>query len=104
MNINVFGSTGFIGSKFCSLYQNDIIKNDKFDYDVKTNEILYFISTVDNYNIHDDLFLDINVNLNVLMKTLSSIDKNNKELVFNFVSSWFVYGKNTNVPFKENDL
>lgn len=102
-NINVLGGTGFIGSRFCEL-NNSVIVNNRSDYSVKTDNVLYLISTIDNYNIHSDLFIDIDTNLNTLMKTLSSIDKQNKDFVFNFVSSWFVYGKNENTPFKENDL
>lgn len=102
-DINIFGGTGFIGSRFCELYPN-VILNDRNDYSVKSDEVLYFISTIDNYNIHNNLFLDIDTNLTTLMKVLSSIDRTNKNLVFNFVSSWFVYGKNQNTPFKEDDL
>jgi nucleoside-diphosphate-sugar epimerase len=36
------------------------------------------------------------------MKVLSNIDKDDKDIVFNFVSSWFVYGKNEVLPFNEN--
>ena len=99
----VFGGSGFIGSRFCELYPSSI-KNARHDHEIKSNNILYLISTVDNYNIHKDLFVDIDTNLNTLMKVLSNIDRSNKDLVFNFVSSWFVYGKNTNVPFREDDL
>lgn len=102
-NINIFGGSGFIGSRFCDLYPLTI-KNGRDDYVPKTNNILYGISTIDNYNIHNDLFLDIDTNLNVLMKVLSNIDRSDKNLVFNFISSWFVYGKNANTPFKEDDL
>lgn len=102
-NINIFGGTGFIGSRFCELYPN-VISNDRNDYSVKSDEVLYFISTIDNYNIHNNLFVDIDTNLTTLMKVLSSIDRTNKNLVFNFISSWFVYGKNQNTPFKEDDL
>jgi len=102
-NINVFGSTGFIGKRFSELYPM-VVRNDRNDHTVQTDEVLYFISTVDNYNIHQDLFIDIDTNLTTMMKVLSSVDRTNKNLVFNFVSSWFVYGKNENVPFKESDL
>lgn len=101
--VNIFGGSGFIASRFCELYPTTI-KNDRSDYAPKTNNILYGISTIDNYNIHNDLFLDIDTNLTVLMKVLSQIDRSDKDLVFNFISSWFVYGKNTNTPFKEDDL
>ena len=100
----MFPSTGFIGNRFCELNSTEVIRIPRDDYSPQSNQILYLISTIDNYNIHKDLFLDIDTNLTILMKVLSNIDHNNKELVFNFVSSWFVYGKNNNVPFKENDL
>lgn len=101
--VNIFGGSGFIGNRFCELYPSTI-KNDRDDYQPKTNNILYGISTIDNYNIHNNLFLDIDTNLTVLMKVLSNIDKTDKNLVFNFISSWFVYGKNQNTPFEEDDL
>jgi NAD dependent epimerase/dehydratase family enzyme len=49
---SIFGGTGFIGSKFCELYSDQIIKIDRNDYKPQSNNILYFISTVDNYNVH----------------------------------------------------
>jgi nucleoside-diphosphate-sugar epimerase len=98
-NINVFGGSGFIGGRFCELYKDNVIIQDRQDYKPKTNELLYFISTVDNYNIHKDLHLDINTNLNVLMNVLENIDK--EKATINFISSWFVYGKNDILPFNE---
>ena len=52
-NISVFGASGFIGFNFCKLYKNiNIIKKES---NIPTSsEVLYFISTVDNYNIHTD--------------------------------------------------
>jgi nucleoside-diphosphate-sugar epimerase len=100
----VFGSTGFVGNRFCELHGTEAIRIPRNDYVPQSNQILYLISTIDNYNIHKDLFLDIDTNLTILMKVLSNIDRTNKDLVFNFVSSWFVYGKNNNTPFKEDDL
>lgn len=100
-DINVFGSSGFIGGRFCEMYKSKTISQNRDDYKPQTNQILYFISTVDNYNIHSDLHLDINTNLNVLMSVLKNIDINDKDSVFNFISSWFVYGKNEVLPFNE---
>ena len=100
--ITVYGSTGFIGSRFCQLNENNVIKNKRDDYVTKSNEILYFISTVDNYNIHQNLEIDIDTNLKTLMKVLGSIDQK-EDVTFNFISSWFVYGKNYNIPFREDD-
>jgi nucleoside-diphosphate-sugar epimerase len=99
--ISVFGSKGFIGSKFCELHSDVSLPIYRDDYIPKSNNILYLISTIDNYNIHKDLHIDINTNLNVLMNVLENIDRNDKDLVFNFVSSWFVYGKNEVMPFDE---
>lgn len=102
--ITVFGGSGFIGKRFCDLYNEQVIIQDRSDYIPKTNNLLYFISTVDNYNIHRDLHLDINTNLTVLMSVLEKINKEDKNLVFNFISSWFVYGQNDKIPFREDDL
>ena len=55
--INIFGGTGFIGKRFCELYPNNTLVNTRDDYTVNTNNILYFISTIDNYNIHNNLFI-----------------------------------------------
>ena len=101
--INVFGGTGFIGSRFYELVSDQVVLNDRNDYIPKTNNILYFISTIDNYNIHADLHVDINTNLTVLMNVLENL-RNKPDVTFNFVSSWFVYGQNDKIPFKEDDL
>lgn len=90
--INLLGK-GFIGSHFCQLYP--CIVNEKYDFTPKTenvSDILYMISTVDNYNVKTSPYLDINTNLITLINVLENI-KNNKNIVFNFVSSWFVYGR-----------
>lgn len=99
--ISVFGSKGFIGSKFCELNSKSIISIDRDTYIPQSNKILYLISTIDNYNIHQNLHIDVDTNLSILMSVLENIDKNDKDLIFNFVSSWFVYGKNEITPFNE---
>jgi nucleoside-diphosphate-sugar epimerase len=101
--INIFGGTGFIGSKFCEIYSEEVLINGRDDYKPQSEEILYFISTIDNYNIHKDLHVDVDTNLTVLLNVLEHI-KNNSNATFNFVSSWFVYGQNDRIPFKEDDL
>lgn len=103
--ISIFGSTGFIGSRFSELYSNEIIRVPKHQYTSPTKNILYFISTIDNYHIHTNLHIDIETNLTVLMKMLESIKTTytpEEAPVINFVSSWFVYGQNENIPFKED--
>lgn len=99
--INVFGGSGFVGGRFCELTP-DVIVNDRDDYNIKTNDVLYFISTVDNYNIYDDPFIDIETNLTTLIKVLETIrNKQVGKLTINFISSWFVYG-NVQLPAREN--
>ncbi len=87
-DISVYGSTGFIGGRFCELY--DAIKIPREQRNPETNNILYCISTTTNHNIYEDLHVDINTNLNLLMEVLSHCK--NSDIVFNFVSSGFVYG------------
>lgn len=94
--INLFGC-GFVGGEFANQFQDNVIVNDRNDIVPKTNKILYTISTVDNYNIYDNPHLDIDTNLSLLISTLENCKSlYGNEFEFNFVSSWFVYGK---VPF-----
>lgn len=97
--VNVYGSTGFIGSNFCKLFPNDIIAQPREVNSPLTNNILYFISTTDNYNVFTDLHKDVNVNLTKLMSVLTECA--DKDITFNFISSWFVYGK-VDLPAKED--
>jgi len=98
---SLFGSSGFIGSRFCKLFPQETININRDDHKAKSNDILYLISTVDNYNVHKNLHVDIDTNLTVLMNVLENLDKN-EDIVFNFVSSWFVYGQNNEIPFRED--
>jgi nucleoside-diphosphate-sugar epimerase len=97
--INIFGK-GFVGSEFAKLYP-DAIVNARDDYTIKSDDVVYFISTIDNYNVLTDLHRDIDTNLNVLMSVLESA-KDRPDLTFNFISSWFVYGE-TPLPAKETN-
>jgi nucleoside-diphosphate-sugar epimerase len=94
--VNVLGA-GFVGSRYAELTPN-VLVNERNDYEVKTNEVLYFISTVDNYNVWENPYIDIETNLTTLIKTLESCK--GKDVTFNFVSSWFVYG-DVELPAKE---
>lgn len=92
--INVFGGNGFIGSRYCELTPN-IIKNDRDDYKIKTNEVVYFISTRHNNNILSNPYIDIESNLITLIKVLES-EKNNSNLIFNYISTrncWLLHGR-----------
>lgn len=100
--ISVYGASGFIGSKFIERYP-DSIAIPKTRNNTDTNNILYLISTTDNYNIFEKTHLDVDTNLTKLIDVLDSIS-HNENITFNFVSSWFVYGKNQTLPITENAL
>ena len=91
--INVFGGNGFVGSRYCELTKN-VIKNQRNDYetDLDADEIVYFISTISNYNVHTDPYVDIDTNLTTLIKVLELWRISKPHSTFNFISSWFVYG------------
>jgi nucleoside-diphosphate-sugar epimerase len=96
--ISVYGASGFVGSRFCNLYPNFIVKQNREERKPRTKEILYLISTVDNYNIHTNITLDVETNLKVLCEVLNYCRE--EGITFNFISSWFVYGE-TELPSKE---
>lgn len=98
--IQVFGGLGYIGSNYTKLTPGCII-NGKHDYtvDKSVTDIVYFISTISNYNVLSNPYVDIDTNLILLMKILEQCKDTN--ITFNFISSWFVYG-DTCVPADEN--
>lgn len=103
--INVFGASGFVGSEYLRTTRNPTLPNGRDDYSVRSDHCLYFISTVDNYNIHVDSSLDIHTNLIVLMKVLDNYRKvHHYEGCFNFISSWFVYGKDSGYGFGSHGI
>jgi len=101
MKINVYGSTGFIGSHFCNLYKDEVIQQSRDVNPPSSNNILYLISTTDNYNVFTDLHKDVVVNLTKLLSVLEECK--DKNITFNFISSWFVYGK-VDLPAKEDSF
>lgn len=98
--ISVFGGTGFIGGNFCKMYtrQTQIIPRNETKS--ISGHILYFTSTIDNYNVFKNVNLDINTNLNLLVNILEK-NKDISNFEFNFISSWFVYGEQKILPVKE---
>jgi len=100
MKVNLFGK-GFIGGEFVKAFP-DSVTNDRNDLFPKTNKILYFISTIDNYNVFTNPFLDIDTNLSLLIRVLENCRLTyGSGFEFNFISSWFVYGK-VESPVKED--
>jgi len=99
--ISVFGPTGFVGSHFTQKSRFKAIPIARHNSTSQSREILYLIGTVHNYNVFSDVNVDIDTNLKVLMNTLEASRNIYPDLVFNFVSSWFVYGPGE-IPFREN--
>lgn len=97
--ISVYGASGFVGSRFCNLYPHLVLKQGREERKPKANDILYLVSTVDNYNVHTNITLDVETNLKVLCEVLDYCREDN--FTFNFISSWFVYGE-TELPAKED--
>ena len=102
MKIDVFGASGFVGSNFVEKSQFDTVVIPRNSTSSSSAQILYLVGTTDNYNVFEDPLLDIETNLILLIKVLEDFKLSNPTAIFNFVSSWFVYGKGT-PPFKESD-
>lgn len=100
-DLQVFGGNGFVGSAFVRKNPLCVVKQRNDHVVDKDKDILYLISTVTNYNVKTDPYIDIETNLILLMKILSQFQNSDK--VFNFISSWFVYG-NTQMPATEESI
>ena len=68
--LSVYGGTGFVGGNFTRMYPDETIVIPREQREPESDEILYFISTVDNYNVHTNITLDVETNLKVLCETL----------------------------------
>jgi nucleoside-diphosphate-sugar epimerase len=98
LSIDLFGGTGFVGSNFYKLFKDEVYVHPRNHNVPYYKNILYMISTTDNYNVLEDPYKDINTNLIKLIDVLDNCK--NKDVIFNFISSWFVYG-DTDLPAKE---
>jgi nucleoside-diphosphate-sugar epimerase len=105
--ISIYGGTGFIGSNYYEKYKNKSVIIERNSRTPKSENILYFISTIHNYHVFDDPYKDIDTNLRILIETLEECKKLSKssgnKITFNFISSWFVYGE-TNLPAHEESI
>ena len=99
-NISVFGGTGFIGGTFCNLYPEDVVLVPKESRNFETQQVLYFISTTTNQSVFKDLHIDIDTNLSLFVDVLENCK--DRDIVFNFISSGFVYGNDV-IDAKETD-
>lgn len=86
--ISLFGGSGFILSNYARLYPEGFVELREC-FCPKYNDVLYGISTVDNYHpLKGDFHVDINTNLNHLMDVLPNVEGS-----FTFLSSWFVLNR-----------
>jgi nucleoside-diphosphate-sugar epimerase len=100
VKVSVFGGTGFVGSRFCASFP-ELAHVEPRDAEEPTHdEILYLISTSHNYHVFDDLEIDVDTNLKHLLRVLERCRK--RDVTFNFVSSWFVYGRQATLPVAES--
>lgn len=95
MDLSLYGSTGIIGSYYKGLFPVSCIPRSQLE--PNTKNVLYLISTTDNQTFQEDCHIDIDTNLVQLMRRLEACRKANID-VFNFVSSWFVYGPDHSYP------
>jgi nucleoside-diphosphate-sugar epimerase len=90
--LTIFGGGGFIGNRFHQRHSDAIVRG-RNDLVPATNQIISFISTVDNYGIYTNPYLDIETNLTLLVRILEKAkEKFGNDFTFTFASSWFVYG------------
>ena len=89
MNV-IYGANGFIGSTYSNKYGGHCMGRNEISPPDGTSKIVYFISTVDNYNVFTNPYVDIETNLIHLVRVLEACK--GKDIDFTFISSWFVYG------------
>ena len=89
MNV-IYGANGFIGSTYSNKYGGHCMGRNEISPPDGTSKIAYFISTVDNYNVFTNPYVDIETNLIHLVRVLEACK--GKDIDFTFISSWFVYG------------
>jgi len=88
--LSIYGATGRIGSYYSKLFKSIAIPRNTEK--PLSSRVLYFISTTDNFNVFTNPTIDVETNLLELVKRLHKCRLHGLS-EFNFVSSWFVYGK-----------
>lgn len=113
MALTIFGGSGFVGSEYVRQFHHHAIGNvssvnKRDDLEVYSEDTLYLISTVHNYHIFTDAFLDIETNLTLLIRVLENWktyqQKHGVKGTFNFISSWSVYGNQKELPVREDAI
>lgn len=102
IKIAAYGGSGFVGSNFIAKYPEESFAVPRDCNYADCDQVVYFISTNNNYNIFDNTKTDIKTNIEKLIDVLDEHRSRNFCGVFNFISSWFVYGMQENMPVKED--
>lgn len=98
---SVYGAGGFVGAEFMKLLGDVALPVPRNSLDCPAaDQILYLISTTDNYNVLTNPYIDIETNLTHLVRVMEACKHTGA--VFNFVSSWFVYGDQDKLPVTED--
>jgi dTDP-glucose 4,6-dehydratase len=110
MALTKLGGRGFVLGEYARQYYdaavgNIISINTREDYNVYSEDVLYGISTLHNFHVFSDPYLDINTNLTTLVKVMENWkkyqDSTEKEGCFTFLSSWSCYGSGHEPPVPE---
>jgi nucleoside-diphosphate-sugar epimerase len=101
-SISLFGGSGFVGSAIARSSTNEIDLVDRNQPNPLFEDVIYAIGTTDNYNVLYNPTLDIQTNLVKLVNDLELLRNKFGKFSFNYLSTWFVYGDNSSLPFKES--
>ncbi len=108
--LTIFGGRGFVLGEYVKQYYHHAIGsissiNEREDYNVYSEDVLYGISTLHNFHVFSDPYLDINTNLTTLVKVLENWkryqDGTGTKGCFTFLSSWSCYGSGHELPVPE---
>lgn len=111
--LTIFGGKGFVGRAYVDAFYHPAVGNiasvnERCDYKVHSEDVLYLISTLHNFHIYSNPHLDVDTNLTILIDVLEDWKKyqtdNNVKGVFNFISSYSVYGNQKTLPVPETAI
>lgn len=104
--LSIFGGTGFIGNRFKELYPDISYVEPRDSNSPVYSDLLYLISTTHNYHVFTDIHKDVDTNLTKLLSVLDGCRKEmlNRDVVINYLSSWFIYGKQDKLPVNEETI
>jgi UDP-glucose 4-epimerase len=90
---SIYGGYGFVLGEFIRQFPDQCIRIPKHEVVPCSPKIIYGISTTDNYNVYDNVTVDVETNLLHLMEVLDACHKTfGTNFTFNLISTWFVFG------------